>query len=378
MSLIVDEHRAYLSDTLRVDTFRRAIDATVRPGDVVVDLGSGTGILGFLACRAGARTVYSIESNGMIEIARALARANGFDDRMVFVNRDSTDVVLPEPADVLVADLIGGMGFEAGLFPAYTDARRFLKPGARVIPERITLAAAPVEDAAIFDEVQFWSRGCHGLDTAPVLRWAANTGYPRRLEPAAILSSDIVATSADPRGGERLLRLTGSVRVSRAGTLHGIGGWFDAELAPGVRLTNSPLASVRLPRRNVFFPLDSAARVAAGDTVSITFRIRPWDLVVSWVVEVITAGERRRERHSTLSGMLLSREALGSHAPHGTPRLTPRGLGRRSVLELCDGGRTLKAIEDEVFRRHPELFASVGDAQAFVAEVVSRYSEQDA
>ena len=76
--------------------------------------------------------------------------------------------------------------------------------------------------------------------------------------------------------------------------------------------------------------------------------------------------------------MLLSREELGSHLPDGSPRLTRRGLARRSVLELCDGGRTLKAIEDEVFRRHPDLFASVGDAQAFVAEVVARYSEQDA
>jgi protein arginine N-methyltransferase 1 len=378
MSLIVDEHRAYLSDTVRVDSFRRAIDATVRPGDVVVDIGSGTGILGFLACRAGARKVYAIESSGMIEIARALARANGFEDRMVFVNHHSAEAVLPELADVLVADLIGGMGFEVGLFPVYNDARRFLKAGGRVIPARITLAAAPVEEAELFEDVQFWSRRCHGLDIGPVMRWAANTGYPRRLDPGSLLSQEVVSTTADPCDGDRLLRLKGSVDVIRAGTLHGICGWFDAELAPGVRMTNSPLAASRLPRRNVFLPLDRAARVAPGDTVAINIRIRPWDLVVSWDVEVTAGGERRQERHSTLNGMLLSRNELGSQVPHACPRLTPRGVARRSVLELCDGARTLKAIEDEVFRRHPDLFPAVGEAQAFVAEVVANYSEQDA
>src|SRR6266542_2054830 len=153
MSLIVDEHRAYLSDPVRVRAFERAIAATVHAGDAVVDLGSGTAFLGLLACRAGARHVYAIEANGMIEIGRAIAQANGLADRITFIKRHSTDVSLPERGDVLVADLVGGMGFEIGLFDIYADARRFLKPEARSIPRAVTMAAAPVEDAARFDEV---------------------------------------------------------------------------------------------------------------------------------------------------------------------------------------------------------------------------------
>jgi predicted RNA methylase len=78
VSLIVDEHRFYIEDRPRIDAFRRAVREVVRPGASVVDLGSGTGILGLLACEAGAARVYSIEMTGMIEVAGAGGGRAGF------------------------------------------------------------------------------------------------------------------------------------------------------------------------------------------------------------------------------------------------------------------------------------------------------------
>ena len=57
MSLILDEHRHYLSDTVKISAFRRAVAEVVRPGAVVCDLASGTSILGLFACEAGAARV---------------------------------------------------------------------------------------------------------------------------------------------------------------------------------------------------------------------------------------------------------------------------------------------------------------------------------
>ena len=104
MSLIVDEHREYLSDPARLEAYRRAIHEVVRPGMVVADLGSGTGILGLFALEAGAARVYSIEATGMIEIARALAGANGFRDRFHAVQSHSSEAELPERVDAIVSD----------------------------------------------------------------------------------------------------------------------------------------------------------------------------------------------------------------------------------------------------------------------------------
>jgi hypothetical protein len=72
--------------------------------------------------------------------------------------------------------------------------------------------------------------------------------------------------------------------------------------------------------------------------------------------------------------MLISKEHLQRTQPHFIPKLSPWGEARLSVLSLCDGQRALAEIEQEVYHRHPKLFRSLGEASAFVAEVITRYS----
>src|SRR5512134_1995909 len=97
MNSDLEFHGFCLTDTgSRLDHYAAAIAARVRPGDTVVDLGAGTGILSFLACRAGARRVYAIEAGESLEFARLLAARNGCSDRIEFINKPSTHVVLPE------------------------------------------------------------------------------------------------------------------------------------------------------------------------------------------------------------------------------------------------------------------------------------------
>ena len=374
MSLVVDEHRQYLADPVRLDALERAILATVQPGDVVADIGSGTGLLALMACRAGARRVYALESTGMIEIARAIAAANGLSDRITFIARHSTETALPEPVRVIVGDLVGRMGFDAGVLDVYRDAARFVAPGGRAIPGSVTVAAGLVEHQASHDDACFWEAPVAGFDVSPALEWSLNTGYPRRFERGDLLADGAVQATFDTMTAPPVLRLAGTIAAGRAGTLHGLAGWFTATLAPGIEMTNSPLAATRIARRNVFLPLEQPLAVAPGDTVTIDVRIRPLQLVVLWDVEVKTGAAVRRMRHSTLKGMLIGRDELRTHEPTSRPRLTPRGVARRTVLELCDG-RPLAEIEREVFERHAALFDGFAAAQAFVSEVVSRYSE---
>ena len=75
--------------------------------------------------------------------------------------------------------------------------------------------------------------------------------------------------------------------------------------------------------------------------------------------------------------MLLCPEDLRKVKADFVPKLTCWGEARRSVVDLCDGRRNLSAIEQEVYKRHPALFASLAEAQAFVAEVVVPYAYED-
>ena len=89
---VLDYHLSMLLDTDRLNSYRRAIDASVQPGDIVVDIGSGTGILSFMACEAGAKRVYAIEGGPVIEAAKELAVDNGFGDRIEFLSGWSIDM----------------------------------------------------------------------------------------------------------------------------------------------------------------------------------------------------------------------------------------------------------------------------------------------
>ena len=379
MSLLIDEHRQYLADRIRLDAFEAALASVVKPGHVVLDLASGTGIMGLLACRAGAKRVYSIEMGGMISIARDVARTNGFEDRVVFIKGHSLDVNLPEKVDVVVADQIGNFGFNAGIIQYFTDARhRFLNPEGVTLPHQMSLILAPVESPDLFDQVEFWNTSPAGFDFRPVRELAANTGYQVDLDPRSVCGNAVAIAEVNlNHASTKTFHGEATAIISRSAVLHGLGGWFTAELAKGIGITNSPLDPAKIHRRQVFFPIDRAVAVAEGDLVKIRMTVRPFEMIVNWNIEVVdgeSGASKGKFRHSIWKGMLITEEDRHLTNPDFKPKLIPRGEGRKTVVNLCNGARTLTEIEDEVFRLHPELFRSREEAAVFVAEVVTRYT----
>jgi protein arginine N-methyltransferase 1 len=386
MSLELDEHRQYLEDDKRLTAFARAISATVRPGDVVVDLGCGTGILGFLACRAGAARVYAIDASGMVEVARLIAAANGLADRIAIINGYSQHVSLPERADVVLCDQIGHFGFEAGLLQFFEDARRrFLKPDGRFLPLRVRLSIAPVEIPALWRETSFWATRPSGFDMSPAQEIAWNSGHPWRVEPDHLLGPGRMMAALTPGQDNSYFSVSTDIAVDRPGTLHGIAGWFTADLDETTTLTNAPGDPERIARRNVVLPVRRALTVQPGQILRVQMQLRPYDLLVKWVVEQWPDGaaacgrdsSRRLDRleHSTFAGMLLSADVVRRTRPAFVPRLVERGRARKLVLDLIDGRSSVADIERALFDRYPTLFVNSADAGGFVAEVVTRYAE---
>lgn len=347
-------------------------------GDVVLDLGAGTGILGLLACGAGARRVYAIDRGPVIELAREVAAGNGFADRIVFVNAPSTRVDLPERVDVVIADQLGPFGVEAGLLESFSDAcARFLVEGGRLIPRQVNLEVAPVECPDVAAAIDFWERPAAGLDFSSARTVAASSCHVHRLErehllgePATIASIDVAGATAGP------FRCETRLHVDRPGILHGIGGWFSAHLSQAVTMSNSPLASRRIDRANAVFPIGRAVPVEKSDTIDVVMHIHPEAATFAWTVEIRRRDGTASERfaHSTLQGTLLSRDGLRRTRPDATPRLCRWGDATSTVLRLCDGRNTLSEIEQAVSNSYPELFQTRDRAAAFVAEVVGRHT----
>jgi arginine Nomega-methyltransferase len=124
-------HFAMINDQERNAAYQKAIRATVRPGDVVLDIGSGTGLLALLAAQAGASAVISCEAEPRIaEVARQIIDVNGYSDRITVVDGISTDfrvgVELPARADVLVTEIFDCALLGEDALPAFEHARRDL------------------------------------------------------------------------------------------------------------------------------------------------------------------------------------------------------------------------------------------------------------
>lgn len=284
-----DDYRAMLADTVRTDAFKAAIASVVRPGDVVVDLGAGTGFLGFLALQAGASRVHLIEQTHTIDLARAIAQHNGWIDRVVFHQANSLDVVLGEPADVLISETLGSLGVEENTLTYFIDARdRFLRPGGRVIPEALTVFLCPVEHAQIFRQrVTFW-KDVAGLDFTPAIDAQSRRMGLADITDSALLAAPKCLFELDLRQIQTAdLRQRCRFVFQRAGTVHGLTGWFHCRLTQGVSIETGP-SSPPTHWRQAWLPFNhDPVDVGIADILDLELTVtaardRGDDTAISW------------------------------------------------------------------------------------------------
>jgi len=366
----LDEHLGYIADSLRLARFEAAVNAVVRQGDSVVDLGCGTGILGLLCLRAGAARLYAIDSTEMLEVARDTFVRAGYSAHAKFLHGISSRVDLPERVDVVICDHVGYFGFDYNILETLADARRrFLKPGGRLIPARVTLQLAPVESEQCRTLAEGWAAPNIPAEFHWLRERTVNRKHAAKLHNDELLGLPADLATIDFHADQpEYHRWTAELRMQRDGVLHGLGGWFSCELAEGIWMTNSPLSDQAIDRSQVFLPIGEAIAVKAGDLLKATVMARPADHQIAWEVE---APSGQKFRHSTWQGALLSSEEIARRNPKHVPQTSRSGLARIVVLRYCDGRRTVKEIEKAVLRDHPALMPSTEEISRFVAQVLS-------
>ncbi len=333
----------------RLTEYARAIAASVRDGDIVLDLGTGSAVLALLACRAGARHVYAVETSDAIRLGELIASQTEFADRIEFIQSDAAKITLNSPVDLIVADIHDTFGLQPGGLASFFDARdRLLRPGGIVIPRSIELLVAPVEAAQFYGrEVDVWTQSVHGIDVSSVRPFAANHVHAGRFEPGALLSPLTPLRLVDlARSKDIRFAATVTTTVSRDGIVHGLCGCFVTALGDDVVIKNIPGDSSTTNFAQAFFPIEQPASVRAGDSISITIDSHDAQ-AVRWRVEISRAGGTiARFDHSTLNGLLMSPRALRKDARHATltsmtQEVPERLRVHKSVLSRELGGETV-------------------------------------
>ena len=266
----LEYHRGLLDDPTRIDVYDRAIRALVRPGDVVLDLGTGTGILAMLAARAGAARVHAVESMGVAGLARALVRANGLEDvvRVHEVDFRSLDPI--EPVDLVVSDFMGRFLVDDGMLAAVEATGAWLKPWGRLCPARVQLQVAPVGDFPL-RQLERFQAPLLGLDLRPVREAALNSAYAVSLPAEAVMAEPVAYHMLRPPAPAGSFDGTLRFTIARDGVLKGLAGWFDAALTHDIALTTRPGRDTHWGQ--YLFPLP-ATRVRAGDHVEARLWLR--------------------------------------------------------------------------------------------------------
>ena len=300
------EHARMLHDERRTGDYLTALAAAVRPSDVVLDIGTGSGVLAVAAARAGARHVYAVEASDIADVAERVFALNGVGDRVTLIPGWSRQIELPERANLLVAEVIGNEPLEEEILESTLDARhRLLVPGARLIPNALTLLARPI----LLPEAEIRQRA---FGRAAVERW--QTLYDIDFEPLldaaipgpthTITEGEVVATwpQVGPPVELATLDLTtfdapsvsasADLFVEPPGQVNAIALTFRAELYGGIAHTLDPWTWPASSWATSVWVLPDQTEVGAGLVLRVYYHRRVSGAADGLTYEVWHSGAR--------------------------------------------------------------------------------------
>jgi protein arginine N-methyltransferase 1 len=301
----IEYHRTLLADRVRNAALHAALARLIVKGETTVaDIGAGTGFLGFLAARLGARRVDLYEAAGVASVARKLLRQNRLRNCRLF-EMHSTEAIDPDRVDLIVCETLGNYALEENIVETLNDARaRFLRPGGTIVPAAIRQFVCPVVSGRFLAELSAWDSVGYGLDLGPAKTMSLNNIYVRTFEAGDLLEEAATARMWDQLAFNRHNKTTragaASWTLRERATVCGLALWWAADLVEGIALSTGPL-DARTHWEQLYLPVLAPLVIEAGHTLLVRVRSTTsyaHGTNVAWTLAVKDASGRQLSHQS--------------------------------------------------------------------------------
>lgn len=237
-------HNLMLRDGPRVEKYREAIMKSKDSfkDKIVMDVGSGTGLLSLFCAQAGAKHVYAVEAcEGISELSKAIIEANNLSDRITVINGVIEEIELPdgvEKVDIIVSEWMGLYLLHESMLNSVLYARdKWLREEGLMYPSLAYLYVCPVEMESYLEKnMKYWT-DFNGLNFEPIAKiyrqLLIEKPLVEEIEVSQLIDNDekIIASfdlkTVPIRDLESIQQYNISFMAQKDCNLHGFAFWFD-------------------------------------------------------------------------------------------------------------------------------------------------------
>ncbi len=299
-------HKVMLEDMARMEAYHSAIfknKSETIADKVILDVGTGTGVLAVWAAKAGAKHVYAVEAGSAVELARRLVQSSNLSDTVTIIHSKIEEAEIPEPVDAIVSEWMGSLLLKESMFDSVAYARdKWLKPGGLMLPSRASILLglyAPENDSdrtqfvrsGLEKEIAEWNETVTNLKRLDVdysgftaelvedlsdyfLKNAIRVNYlsPNSLASAPQKVLEFDCATVDPTA---LFEFSTDFeyQIGKHAEIKGFLGWFTTDFPNGVVLDTGPGPTYSHWGQQLY-PLKESFKVAPGDRVQGKITVR--------------------------------------------------------------------------------------------------------
>ncbi|XP_019738739.1 protein arginine N-methyltransferase 8-B isoform X2 [Hippocampus comes] len=256
-------HEEMLKDEVRTLTYRNAMyhNKHVFKDKVVLDVGSGTGILSMFAANAGAKHVYGIECSSISEYSEKIIKSNHLHNVITIFQGKVEEVELPvDKVDIIISEWMGYCLFYESMLNTVIFARdKWLKPGGLMFPDRASLYVVAIEDRQYKDFKIHWWENVYGFDMSCIRNVAIKEPLVDVVDPKQVVTNACL------------------LKVQRNDYVHALVTYFSVEFSKCHKKTGfstAPDAASTHWKQTVFY-LEDYLTVKKGEEIFGSIAVRP-------------------------------------------------------------------------------------------------------